>query len=149
MDHESKRLIERYMEAYFVVTKRMHAEIQEGIQDDITMDQFQVLDYISRHERCTSTELADVFAVGKSSITAMITRLVDKGILQRTRDEDDRRVVYLSLTEHGESNYRKAQQKIMHTVSTYMVHFEAEEIEGFISAFEKLARLIGEGSSEK
>lgn len=149
MDHESKRLIERYMEAYFVVTKRLHGEIQEEIQDDITMDQFQLLDYMARHERCTSTELADVFAVGKSSITAMITRLVDKGILQRTRDEDDRRVVYLTLTEHGESDYRKVQEKIMQTVSAYMGHFEADEIEGFISAFEKLARLIREGSTEK
>lgn len=37
----------------------------------------------------------------------------------------------------------------MNTVSTYLVHFDADEVEGFISAFEKLARLIGEGSTGK
>ncbi|MGG6311283.1 MarR family winged helix-turn-helix transcriptional regulator [Paenibacillus macerans] len=149
MNLESKQLIERYMAAFFVVTKRLHGEIREIIQEDITMEQYQILDYIAARGRCTSTELAEAFAVGKSSITAMITRLVDKGSLRRTRDEDDRRVVYLTLTEQGEANYRIVQEQIMNTVSTYLVHFDADEVEGFISAFEKLARLIGEGSSGK
>lgn len=113
------------------------------------MEQFQILKYISSRGRCTSTELADAFGVGKSSITAMITRMVDKGLLQRTRDQDDRRVVYLTMTEQGQRNYDIVQDQIISTVSKYLVHFEADEVEGFISAFERLARLVGEGSSGK
>ncbi|MDU2242582.1 MAG: MarR family transcriptional regulator, partial [Paenibacillus sp.] len=79
----------------------------------------------------------------------MITRMVDKGFLHRTRNEEDRRVVYLTMTEQGRHNYDVVQEQIMNTVSTYLVHFDADEVEGFISAFEKLARLIGEGSSGK
>lgn len=146
---ESKQLIERYMAAYFEVTKRLNGQIRDIIQEDITMEQFQILKYIAPRGRCTSTELADTFAVGKSSITAMITRMVDKGLLHRTRDEEDRRVVYLTMTEQGKHNYDVVQEQIMNTVSTYLVHFDADEVEGFISAFEKLARLIGEGSSGK
>ncbi|MBQ4898879.1 MarR family transcriptional regulator [Paenibacillus sp. Marseille-P2973] len=144
----SKELIERYMAAYFTVTKRLHGEIREVLQDDLTMDQFQIIDYIVVRGNVTSTELAESFAVGKSSITAIITRLADKGILERTRDEDDRRVVYLSLTDRGLDNYKKAQAKIMETVSTYLVHFGHDEVEGFISVFEKLANLLEEGSGE-
>lgn len=145
---ESKELIERYMAAYFTVTKRLHGEIREVLQDDLTMDQFQIIDYIVTRGNVTSTELAESFAVGKSSITAIITRLADKGILERTRDEDDRRVVYLSLTDRGLDNYKKAQAKIMETVSTYLVHFGQDEVEGFIRVFEKLANLLEEGSGE-
>jgi DNA-binding MarR family transcriptional regulator len=146
---ETMQLIERYLAAYFEVTKRLNGQIRDMIQEDVTMEQFQILKYIASRGRCTSTELADTFGVGKSSITAMTTRMVDKGVLQRTRDEEDRRVVYLTMTEQGERNYAIVQEQIMSTVSKYLVHFSAEEVEGVISAFEKLARLISEGSSEK
>lgn len=149
MNIETMQLIERYLAAYFEVTKRLNGQIRDMIQEDVTMEQFQILKYIASRGRCTSTELADTFGVGKSSITAMTTRMVDKGVLQRTRDEEDRRVVYLTMTEQGEHNYAIVQEQIMSTVSKYLVHFSAEEVEGVISAFEKLARLISEGSSEK
>ena len=149
MNIETMQLIERYLAAYFEVTKRLNGQIGDMIQEDVTMEQFQILKYIASRGRCTSTELADTFGVGKSSITAMTTRMVDKGVLQRTRDEEDRRVVYLTMTEQGERNYAIVQEQIMSTVSKYLVHFSAEEVEGVISAFEKLARLISEGSSEK
>lgn len=146
---KTMQLIERYMAAYFEVTKRLNGQIRDMIQEDITMEQFQILKYIDARGRCTSTELADTFGVGKSSITAMTTRMVDKGLLQRTRDQGDRRVVYLTMTEQGQRNYGIVQDQIISTVSKYLVHFEADEVEGFISVFERLARLIGEGSSGK
>ncbi len=136
------------MAAYFTVTKRMNGEIREVLQDDLTMEQYQIMAYIVTRGNVTSTELSESFDVGKSSITAIITRLADRGILERTRDEGDRRVVYLSLTEQGIDNYKKAQTKIMETLSTYLVHFDNDEVEGFIGAFEKLANLLGKGSGE-
>lgn len=148
VSREPKQIVERYMAAFFVVSKRMKNEIGDVLQEDMTMEQYQILDYISKRERCTSTELAEVFAVGKSSITAIITRLVDKDILLRTRDDEDRRVVYLSLTEQGKFCFHEAQARILDTIAAYLVHFKEEEVEGFISAFEKLAQLIGEGSRE-
>ncbi|MDU2239008.1 MAG: MarR family transcriptional regulator, partial [Paenibacillus sp.] len=62
MNLESKQLIERYMAAYFEVTKRLNGQIRDIIQEDITMEQFQILKYIAPRGRCTSTELADTFA---------------------------------------------------------------------------------------
>lgn len=44
---ESKQLIERYMAAYFEVTKRLNGQIRDIIQEDITMEQFQILKYIA------------------------------------------------------------------------------------------------------
>ncbi|NWL88981.1 MULTISPECIES: MarR family winged helix-turn-helix transcriptional regulator [unclassified Paenibacillus] len=144
-DYQLRQLVERYMAAYFVLFKKLNVQIGEVIQDDATLDQYQIIDYIATHENGTSTELAEAFSVGKSSITAIITRLVDKGIVERTRDVQDRRVVYLSLTEHGRMIYSKMQGSIMDMLSAYVAHFSAEEIDGFIRPFEKLAKLVEEG----
>ncbi|AWB44236.1 MarR family transcriptional regulator [Paenibacillus sp. CAA11] len=138
----------RYMEACFAVTRRTNAEIMEAVHDDLTSDQYQILRYIVQKGRCTSTELSETFRVGKSSITAMITRLVDRGVLERTRDEADRRLVYLSLTEHGNSVFDQAELKVQELILSYLDHFDRQEVETFIATFEKLARLVSEGSKE-
>ncbi|USB32157.1 MarR family transcriptional regulator [Paenibacillus sp. YPG26] len=148
MEQQSKELIERYVTASATVTKRLSSEIAKIVQDDMTVDQYQTLYYIKTQHECTSTELADAFCVGKSSITAIITRLVDRGLVERTRDKEDRRLVYLSLTELGHEISSKADEKVQEVVAKYLVHFNQEEIESFITSFEKLARLFEEGSKE-
>ncbi|WP_068619471.1 MarR family winged helix-turn-helix transcriptional regulator [Paenibacillus tuaregi] len=145
---QPKQLIDRYVTALSTVTKRLNYEITKVVQDDMTVDQYQIMYYINAQERCTSTVLADAFCVGKSSITAIITRLVDRGLIERTRDEDDRRLIYLSLTDHGREVYDKADRKVQDMVSSYLTHFNQDEVESFIGTFEKLARLVGEGSKE-
>lgn len=148
MNLESRIIYERYMAAFFKVTKRMYTELKNGIDDELTLEQYQLIDYISIRGDVTSTELADVFSVGKSSITAITTRLVDRGILMRTRDENDRRIVYLSLAEFGKELHSRTRAQIFKVISTYMVHYSEEEIEGFIQTFEKLANMMEKGSGE-
>lgn len=149
LDDQLRQLVERYMTAYFVLFKNLNTQMAEVIQEDATIEQYQIIAYIATHENGTSTELAEVFSVGKSSITAIITRLVDKGLIERTRDVQDRRVVYLSLTEHGRMMYSKMQGSIIDMMSSYMVHFTKEDIDGFIQPFEKMAKLVEEGNRSK
>ncbi|MBU5672019.1 MarR family winged helix-turn-helix transcriptional regulator [Paenibacillus sp. MSJ-6] len=136
------------MAAFFKVTKRMYNELRNGLEDELTLEQYQLIDYIATRGEVTSTELADVFSVGKSSITAITTRLTDREILKRNRDESDRRIVYLSLAEYGKELYSRTRSQILDVISTYMVHYSKDEIEGFIQTFEKLANMMEKGSGE-
>ncbi|MFD2877594.1 MarR family winged helix-turn-helix transcriptional regulator [Paenibacillus rhizoplanae] len=110
--------------------------------EGLTTDQFLILRLISGQEKCTSTYLAEAVAVGKSSITAIINRLDEAGMIQRTRDENDRRQVYLTMTEYGESVYKTSEKQMQQVISPYLFHFEDDNIELFITMFEKLAFLM-------
>lgn len=133
----------RYMEASMLVTRRMNEEMLEEAPGNMTSEQYQILRYIFKNGECTSTELSDTFRVGRSSVTAMITRLADRGLLARRRDESDRRMVYLSLTPEGRQYFSAAEDKVQQVVSSYLNHFEEQEVEAFIATFEKLANLLG------
>ncbi|MNN93510.1 MarR family protein [compost metagenome] len=76
-----------------VVTRQISARIKDRIPECLTNDQFLILRSINSQELCTSTSLAESFAVGKSSITAIMNRLDEAGLIERTRDENDRRQV--------------------------------------------------------
>lgn len=142
MEDELQHWINRYMDAYTIVTRQVAARIKDSIAADTTNDQYQILRLINAQEQCTSTYLAEAFCVGKSSITAIINRLVKAGIIERTPDENDRRQVYLSMTEHGRSVFESAEKQVHEVIAPYLFHFEEKDIEMFVKMFEKLATLI-------
>ncbi|MEK3793985.1 MarR family transcriptional regulator [Paenibacillus sp. FSL R7-0204] len=142
MKKDADEWINRYVDAYMVVTRQINARLRDIFGEGLTTDQFLILRLISGQERCTSTYLAEAVAVGKSSITAIINRLDEAGMIQRTRDENDRRQVYLTMTEYGESVYKTSEMQMQQVISPYLFHFEDHNIELFITMFEKLAFLM-------
>jgi DNA-binding MarR family transcriptional regulator len=137
-------IIERYEEVSFTVNRRLNALIRKEMADELTLDQYSTLRYIRQHGSCTSSELSDIFCVGKSSITAIITRLFDKQLIARMPDEKDRRVTYLTLTPAGEQMMDEMEKRIQETLSRIMNHFDKQEATQFIKTFEKLAVVLTE-----
>jgi DNA-binding MarR family transcriptional regulator len=135
-----KQIIDRYEAANFVVNRRLNAMIRELMPHDLTVDQFTVMRYLRTRDRSTSSELADIFCVGKSSITAIINRLFGKNLIKRLPDEKDRRVIYLALTDEGNKLCDGMEEKIQVLLAKYIKHFDEQEALNFITTFEKLAK---------
>jgi DNA-binding MarR family transcriptional regulator len=141
-DKNIKDLVDRYIAVSFSVHKKAEQLIQDEIGSGLTNDQHYVLRYMNKVGTCTSSELADVFEVKKSAITAIITRLWEKGLIQRTRDVEDRRVVYLTLTEQGQSLFDKTEDRIHKLVESFINQFDNPEINQFINTYEKLNNIL-------
>ncbi|OBZ10092.1 MULTISPECIES: MarR family winged helix-turn-helix transcriptional regulator [Bacillales] len=135
-----KQIIDRYEAANFVVNRRLNAMFRELMPHDLTVDQFTVMRYLRTRDKSTSSELADIFCVGKSSITAIINRLFGKNLITRLPDEKDRRVIYLALTEEGNRLCDGMEDKIQVLLAKYIKHFDEQEALDFITTFEKLAK---------
>lgn len=137
-----KELVDKYIQLSFSVTKKAESLIKEQIGSDLTSDQHYTLRYIYQAGSCNSSELAEVFDVKKSAITAIINRMWEKGLIQRTRDEDDRRIVYLTLTDKGNELYLKVEQRIHKLVESLISQFDQSEISQFIETYEKLNDIL-------
>jgi DNA-binding MarR family transcriptional regulator len=144
-----KDLVDRYIAVSQSVEKKAASLVKEQIGSDLTTDQHFTLRYMNQVGTCTSSELADVFDVQKSAITAIIQRLWEKGLIERTRDEKDRRVVYLTLTEKGKELYSQCEERIHHLVEGLITQFEHQEIKQFIQTFEKLNQILIDYKTEE
>ncbi|MCD7033714.1 MarR family transcriptional regulator [Metabacillus sp. GX 13764] len=142
MDQQKlKHFIRRYEEVYLFAMKRVNSIISEKVLEELTIEQYQVLRYITGREKCRSTELAEVCGVNKSAITAMIDRLVLKGFVERTRDEEDRRGVFLTSSPKGKEVFEKGEQQIQQFVASYLTVLTEEEIDTFLSVYEKIYKM--------
>ena len=59
-------------------------------------------------ERSTVTELAERLRLAQSSVTELVARAEQAGLVRRDRSSDDGRVVYLRLTDDGERRFAEA-----------------------------------------
>ncbi|WP_168123055.1 MarR family transcriptional regulator [Paenibacillus sp. HB172176] len=134
-----KDLIQRYKSATFIIERRFISIFREHMSGEITVDQYKTLSYLRKHGPCTSTELADMFCVGKSSITAIINRLSDKQFIERIPETKDRRVIQISLTDEGAAVCEEMDEKLGEILGGYMNQFEEQEALAFIETFERLA----------
>ncbi len=141
-----KQIINRYEAADFIVHRRLNAMIRDLMTDTLTVDQFSALRYLRLNGKTKSSELADIFCVGKSSITAIMTRLFDKDLIERFPDERDRRVIYMDLTPEGVRLCELLEERIQTLLASYITQFDAPEALRFIETYEKLAgRMLGNG----
>lgn len=143
-----QELVDQYISLSFSVNKIAETMVKAQIGSDLTNDQHYTLRYINKVGTCTSSELAEVFDVKKSAITAIITRMWEKGLIQRTRDENDRRVVYLTLTEKGNDLFLQTEERIHALVESFITRFDQSEIIQFLKTYEKLNTILLEGKSK-
>ncbi len=63
--------------------------------------QLPILEYVKKNGRCTQKEIADYLQVSPPSIATSVKRLVKRGYLSKTIDENDQRATLIELTEAG------------------------------------------------
>jgi DNA-binding MarR family transcriptional regulator len=84
---------------------------------DITLAQGFVLRHIQVHGSCTASTIGSMMGITSGPVTSLTKRLIEKGLVRRTRDPEDGRVYWFSLTSEGEAaatmiaSYRKTEWK--------------------------------------
>jgi DNA-binding MarR family transcriptional regulator len=79
------------------------AEIDTALKDlGITTQQMGILLSMRNGDATTPFELSKLLGIDTGLMTRMLDKLEAKGLLQRTRSLEDRRVVNLTLTAEGE-----------------------------------------------
>ncbi len=59
------------------------------------------LDVRSKAPGCSAGDIADTLNIHRSTVTGILARLVERGLIRRTTDPDDRRRARLELTPRG------------------------------------------------
>ena len=108
----------------------------------VTGAQFEVLKSLARSDNETAASLCRSLHYDTGSMTRMLDRLQEKGLVIRERDTSDRRLVFLRLTHTGESLIPKIQPALRRALRRHLAGFSAEEV---ASLKRYLGRIIENG----
>ena len=73
---------------------------------DLTNNDMHVIEAIGLNEDKNMSAVAKKLSITMGSLTTAVNHLVKKQYVERSRSEEDRRVVFLKLTEKGVAAYR-------------------------------------------
>ncbi len=99
---ERQRLIDEIADDFRCTIREIHRGMpQAWLDTEITMPQFKTLMVLFGMGQATMGELAEALGTGVSTVTGIIDRLVDHGLVAREEDRHDRRVVVGRPTAKG------------------------------------------------
>lgn len=80
-------------------------------QSGINMNEFVAMEALYTKERLTTHQLAELILIPNSSLTYVIDILMEKNYVRRDRCDDDKRILYVSLTSKGKQFFESVYEK--------------------------------------
>jgi DNA-binding MarR family transcriptional regulator len=88
------------------------------------------------------TELAELERLKQPTMTVLVQRLEQQGLVSRERHADDGRVVLVNLTEAGSVALEDYRAQARAALSAYLTEMPDEQVEALAGATEILAELV-------
>lgn len=106
----------------------------------ITMAQLKSLFFISNQGSTHSGKLAAALGVTPTNVTGIIDRLVKQGLVSRTEDVQDRRVMLLQATGRGEELVTKLRERRRSYLAEGLARLSVDELAILARGLSSLAR---------
>jgi DNA-binding MarR family transcriptional regulator len=125
---ERARRFEAIAPAYGYLVRRVLQEQSEG--ERLTIPQFRTMQTLGQHgvPGATNLDLARRISVSPPAMTAMIDGLVERDLVTRTTDPDNRRQVVILLTELGRERLHAATRAIEERLALGISHLSEDQV---------------------
>ena len=88
------------------------------------------------------SQIAKMILVNSSTVTGRIDRLEQKGLVERQRISQDRRVITIQLTESGKTLAENAPSPIQQKIIDGLKKLNPQEIEHIVNALNMLTNML-------
>lgn len=121
---------------------RLTKEGMEHEKSSPSYIQLQALAFISRQKKPTMKDIAEYLNITPPSTTFLINNLVKFDLVKRIYDNDDKRIIRLSISNKGRKELEMGFVKSKKHLHKKLSLLSIEERKNFISILKKLSLLI-------
>lgn len=121
-----------------------HKTLKTHGQDDITREQLSILLISSLTDGLYQTQIANILGKDRPNITRMIDILETKGFIKREKDENNRRILKVYLTDKGRDKVKFVKPLKERMQAAQYKGMSDEEIQTLVNLLRKVRRNIEE-----
>ena len=114
-------------------------DVVVGSAGKLNPSDVQALLFIRDHDLCIASDISAFLGVVPTTSSAIIERLVRRGLVVRDRTEANRRIVQLSLTRSGRQTTDAIIEEQNSHCAQMLARLEPAERGGFVRAMTKIA----------
>jgi len=124
-------------------TKAIQERIKrEMITNQLNITEFSVLEVLFLKGKQTIQQIGTSIIIASGSMTYVIDKLEDKGLLNRHACPDDRRVVHVKLTEDGNHLMQKIMPNHQDMVTHIFGSLTEDESETMVKLLKKISKRV-------
>lgn len=90
-----------FVKSWSKLTKDWNAQMEEELAPQLTVGQLEVLELMQAYEPMKPSDLLPYLETTPAAITTLLDRMERNGLVERKRDESDRRIVWVTMTALG------------------------------------------------
>lgn len=136
---ESTKVARLFQEVLILFRQSMSKVFEEA---GITATQSMVMGILSKEKVMKITELSSKLGLSNSTVSGIIDRLEKLGVVERNRSEEDKRVVYVSVSPKFMDRHQSFHQQIEENIAHKMNQGTPEELDKIYEGLEALKRLL-------
>lgn len=131
----------------YLVLMQTSKAIQERIRDEMTKNklsitEFSVLEVLYLKGKQTIQQIGHSILISSGSMTYVIDKLEEKGLLNRNDCPNDRRVIHVTLTNDGMHLLKKIMPKHQELVDYIFGSLNNEETQIMVSLLKKISKRV-------
>ncbi|NHZ90668.1 MarR family transcriptional regulator [Massilia sp. CCM 8733] len=113
-------------------------------QCGLTHAQFDIIATLGNTQGMTYKELGEKTLITKGTLTGVIDRLEQKGLVERERSCDDKRSFYVRLTANGEAAFRDVFPKVIEHGRQLFSSLSDSDFDDIDASLRKLKQVIAD-----
>ena len=101
-----------------------------------------VMGRLKRHGTLSMSDIGRCLSMPKPHITVIVDRLIEEQYVERHSDPNDRRIINISLTEKGLSDFEDLKRVISETLKSKLVLLNEDEQERLSAASQQVKEIL-------
>jgi len=122
---------------------RCMKEQMSSKEAQVSMVQLQTLHFLKQHPHSPMRKVAEYLGVELPSATSLVEKLVKTNIVERHTDEEDRRLVKISLTKKGDLLMAKAVEERRKNIEKVLSQLSSGDKKQLLTILKKLTATMG------
>ena len=129
------------MANHMMVQKKLMEQLKDT---GLTLGQPKVLDYLKDHDGASQKEIAAGCLIEAGSLTSILNRMEEKGLIERKMLNGNRRTFHIFMTESGKKNQELVEETFEKIEETALNNVSEEEQKVFMEIFLRIYRNLAE-----
>ncbi|MBP1745029.1 MAG: TrmB family transcriptional regulator [Firmicutes bacterium] len=125
-----------------VVGSLKHGMMKGFESAGLTAPQGMIIGLLGKYEKMKISDISEKMGLSNSTVSGIIDRLEQRDIVIRERSEEDRRVVYVHLSEKAEDVCKGLSMKMNDNLENMMKKASPEDIEKIDEGLNILKKLL-------
>ena len=136
-------------DSFHYLSMANHMMIQKKLMEQLkdtglTLGQPKVLDYLKEHDGASQREIAAGCLIEAGSLTSILNRMEEKGLIERKMLNGNRRTFHIFMTESGKKNQKLIEEAFEKIEKTALHNISEEEQIVFMQIFHRICRNLAE-----